>query len=506
MKRELGQDPPVSFWQKLRRAMKHKKGRADIELVSSNEEETVEPQQVVQRRILNSKRKFEWTMVHSHYAAMGGFAVDSGDSEIDFMPPGYPRLAIPTRSLRFVAETQPDLIPDISEAQIRDKSNANELAKALVCFQAIWFCVQCVCRLAQGLAVSLLELNTFAHALCALLIYLLWWNKPLDIQEPTALAGPHQDEMAAYLCMHSEYGTSKPALIKPGSPQVRGATVSLYPGGRSRYSGHLSSATMSTAQLERAYNEPKQPIPQASYFRLYLGRTFHGFELGDDITYYRPRSPLKREARLLLEEREDAFKSTQPFSTIPSFFAHVDLAPGEIRCLDLAERACERWQLEINNSFLKFRSALKTSISDWSFDNVDISDWELSIGIALAGLLYGCLHISAWNAPFKPPLQALLWRLSAVTLSASGPVIGLVHSATYAYDDMIFPHSYGDGSVKYYIRECFIWFLGILFLSYFGLYCFARVDLVAECFISLAHLPASALLLPHWSQYAPHIM
>ena len=32
--------------------------------------------------------------------------------------------------------------------------------------------------------VSLLELNTLAYALCAFLTYLLWWEKPLDIEEP----------------------------------------------------------------------------------------------------------------------------------------------------------------------------------------------------------------------------------------------------------------------------------------------------------------------------------
>ncbi|KAK0753677.1 hypothetical protein B0T18DRAFT_484350 [Schizothecium vesticola] len=37
---------------------------------------------------------------------------------------------------------------------------------------------------------SLLELNTLAHALCALALYSLWWNKPLDIEEPTPCRGP----------------------------------------------------------------------------------------------------------------------------------------------------------------------------------------------------------------------------------------------------------------------------------------------------------------------------
>ena len=33
----------------------------------------------------------------------------------------------------------------------------------------------------QHYPVSLLELNTLGHAACALLIYLCWWEKPVDI-------------------------------------------------------------------------------------------------------------------------------------------------------------------------------------------------------------------------------------------------------------------------------------------------------------------------------------
>lgn len=37
------------------------------------------------------------------------------------------------------------------------------------------------------------------------------------------------------------------------------------------------------------------------------------------------------------------------------------------------------------------------------------------------------------------------------------------------------------------------------------LYVVARVYLVVECFINLAHLPPSAYQLPQWSRYVPHI-
>ena len=35
--------------------------------------------------------------------------------------------------------------------------------------------------------ISLLELNTLGHAVCALFIYLLWWEKPFEVDVPTTV-------------------------------------------------------------------------------------------------------------------------------------------------------------------------------------------------------------------------------------------------------------------------------------------------------------------------------
>ncbi|SPO07084.1 uncharacterized protein DNG_09778 [Cephalotrichum gorgonifer] len=56
-----------------------------------------------------------------------------------------------------------------------------------------WFCAQCITRLEQQLSISLLELNTFGHAICTLLVYCLWWSKPLDIAEPEIIPVENED-------------------------------------------------------------------------------------------------------------------------------------------------------------------------------------------------------------------------------------------------------------------------------------------------------------------------
>ena len=146
-----------------------------------------------------SDRRHPWTHVHSFYALMGGFAYDTANAPAKFLPNGTTRLTIRLEGLRYIVEYAPALIPDISEEHIRDKSKADGLAKVLVCLQALWFCVQCLVRVTQSQDISFLELNTFAHAVCALLTYALWWHKPLDIESPTLLTAEPAWEMCALM-------------------------------------------------------------------------------------------------------------------------------------------------------------------------------------------------------------------------------------------------------------------------------------------------------------------
>ena len=148
-------------------------------------------------------RRHAWTHVHSFYFMMGGFAFDTSNAKPNFLPYGRSRLTLRVQALEYLVEHAPHLIPDLSKEEIRDKSKADGLAKLIVCLQAIWFCTQCIIRLAQKQAISLLELNTFGHAVCALLLYFFWRHKPLDIESPTLLEGDEAWEICALMCVTS---------------------------------------------------------------------------------------------------------------------------------------------------------------------------------------------------------------------------------------------------------------------------------------------------------------
>jgi hypothetical protein len=72
--------------------------------------------------------------------------------------------------------------PRISKAEIDDKSKANAISKGVVILQTGWFVTQCIARGAQGLPITELELATVAFAALNFVIYVLWWDKPLNVR------------------------------------------------------------------------------------------------------------------------------------------------------------------------------------------------------------------------------------------------------------------------------------------------------------------------------------
>ncbi|KAF8252537.1 hypothetical protein K440DRAFT_631337 [Wilcoxina mikolae CBS 423.85] len=127
------------------------------------------------------------------YAVMGGYVADlpagwyepvtlSG-ADKRYRPAG--RYTLTPTGLIELAEK--DIFVAIPTKTVQDKSKANVLAKFLVCFQVSFLVVQSIARKASGLPLTLLEVHTLVHVVCALFMYTLWFHKPLDIQDPTVV-------------------------------------------------------------------------------------------------------------------------------------------------------------------------------------------------------------------------------------------------------------------------------------------------------------------------------
>jgi hypothetical protein len=151
-------------------------------------------------------------MVHAFYAGMGGFVFDinhEAEKIVRDKPTPF-RVTLTARGVSLLAKCGCQL-PVISKDSIADKSKADSLAKLLVCVQAVWCLLQYIGRLASHLPVTLLELNTLGHAICALAIYVSWWHKPLDAKDPHVLSGDWLPPscLQAYMLMCSDFDVGR---------------------------------------------------------------------------------------------------------------------------------------------------------------------------------------------------------------------------------------------------------------------------------------------------------
>jgi hypothetical protein len=68
----------------------------------------------------------------------------------------------------------------ISPQRISDRSKADGLQKSLVLLQVSWMLASCVARKAYGLPLTLLEIHTMVHVVCAVVMYALWFKVSME--------------------------------------------------------------------------------------------------------------------------------------------------------------------------------------------------------------------------------------------------------------------------------------------------------------------------------------
>ncbi|QDS72988.1 hypothetical protein FKW77_008877 [Venturia effusa] len=128
------------------------------------------------REAIFPDKQVSWT--YAWYVIMGGFILD--------VSPLHDNYGVMTLSHHAVLALAKDrLFPPMLDHSIHDKSKADYLAKALVFFQVSFLLVQTIARRVQALPISLLEIHTLVHVVCAVCMYVAWLGKPLDIKDPT---------------------------------------------------------------------------------------------------------------------------------------------------------------------------------------------------------------------------------------------------------------------------------------------------------------------------------
>lgn len=99
-------------------------------------------------------------------------------------------------------------------------------------------------------------------------------------------------------------------------------------------------------------------------------------------------------------------------------------------------------------------------------------------------LIYGGVHLSAWNYSFPSTQECIMWRMSGIGIMAVIPLTVFMEIIT--------------------LRLCFVIF-GPVFYAMSTSYAFCRAFLVVEAFLSLRHAPLGVYAAVPWVQNIPHI-
>ncbi|KAE9372869.1 hypothetical protein N431DRAFT_409181 [Stipitochalara longipes BDJ] len=440
-----------------------------------------------------NRRRHQWTLTHSFFAIMGGFAIDTNDLGEDPYIHGSPRLHLGPDAVLEAARLS--LLPDISLGYIKDKSKADSLAKALVVTQAGWLILQCIERTASKLPLTALELNTLAHAVCALFTYALWWNKPLDIKDPTKIVGESVRGFAATFWADKETKLLEPAERTFHPRLQKGAT---YP----------APFLFVDLQTKEVYQVPRK-VWNYTYFSPYTtaGRPV-AIGVLPPFSRYSKRPCIDSISICRWRLLAQYIAEHSSFSSNIEQDKLAKVLSGKPKEYFVTGAALLHPGPSLRYGINKCTPNFSGSYWDHSSKLQNIISFSV---FCLCALAYGGIHASAWSEYFPTTLERTIWRASSIYIATLGVIvmtmgyIGFVidpdHDPVEAWFSPLekLDDAYFGGRD---IVNIAVWIFIFIFLM---LYVFSRGFLVVEAFVSLRRLPSAAYTTPSWTQYLAHL-
>ncbi|KAI1470253.1 uncharacterized protein F4812DRAFT_456258 [Daldinia caldariorum] len=443
----------------------------------------------------------------------------------------------------------------VPRQSIDDKSKADAIKKVLVVLQVSWMTAQCIARKAYGLPLMLLEIHTMVHVVCAVILYVCWFKKPLDVLIPNVLS--HQT------CTERQDNLLKLLLFEDGlrlSEQSRPETIPLVNehgveqqdisvdisvrdveaafGGGQGISLHVNdvlSIRRLSDKILSSHLQPENMIPFGLQYKdLITNESTTSVTSVTSVTneciisvsvedylmmqkviaaFTKPKEPTLNRAifnqdlfteRVMPEVRISIFEEN---SNILSPSVKRDSFYALVHSLLLSRRNRLRSPLRTrlrNRLRNRLRSPLRTS-------------WLARLILVLVPALYGGIHLAAWNSDFPSAPEEWMWKISCFIIMGTIPALAIVSMIgimigimiiipiVVIIGIMIVPRldSWSDKQVEGFEHALKMGALisfgiaaGILTIIFLG----ARLYVLVEVFISLRSVPIGVYLTPSWLQ------
>ena len=437
---------------------------------------------------------------------MGGFVFDDSKSDERIFPPNVDRLTLSPRLIVWCLEHDySDLIPHITESDIKDKSKVNSLVKG---FTYLRF----VTRMAQNLPVSLLELNTFAHSICALLIYFLWWEKPLDIDEPIVIPVDRSADtrsLAAWAAVHSGLGFHE--LYIPNKWRFVRNICKHSPAKSWKKQQTLTDlhffrpSPSDQSWIDRVYFGAPVRLCQPTIERLPglassrpgsgpFPLSFLGLDDLGNCELVSDNPPILRLHRGMRLPRTSFHSMMESSEVEESLLARLK---GSVRVenppsgalADIDNFMCSPLSTRIRN-FGEGTTVAKEHLEKLS--NYTTFSGEQILTAIMAGLCYGGLHALAFGVPLRSKAETLCWQISSLTIASFGPFMVCVSSLM-----MLNKRFYAPRGPKKILNLCLHELTLSIELACLTLYVLSRVFLVVEIFLSLPYVDPGVYRTPN---------
>ncbi len=464
-------------------------------------------------------------MVYGHFAMMGGFVVD-----VRHLHNSLSRLTISPKGVYFLAKHGHFL--RISESAIKDKSKADLLAKLLVCIQVTWMLVQTIGRKAAHLPITLLELHTLVHVACALAMYVLWFQKPMDVHDPTWVdASGFQDLLALMLVRN--YGLGNKVHIKSeASPvSVKSVDISSQTGSESSYltfyrtrvrepsvEGTTLTEDETTIDPKLSRRKPRRKLGESPP-EIITHHVGNGFD-------YALNQPKDNPTCCSLTSGQALSCGIGPAMRVHPLQRQTEPCRFDGRLsIPLSENDILRWNLAAT-ALNRLGEDLHTDHESINYfttsaPNIFINRKGLQAGLwayfrawASGGLVaalvmnafYGATHLSAWNFEFPTSTEHFLWKIACIdTVAGTASLLAL-------FSVIVYLHEHGWKNLKHaiFVNEPGImpWlyrliiFVGLLNTPF---YLLSRLFIIVETFVSLRRVPWGVYSTVEWAEYIPHL-
>jgi hypothetical protein len=345
--------------------------------------------------------------------------------------------------------------------------------------------VQGIGRLLSGLPLPLLELHIIMHVLCAVIMYVFWWHKPMDVRHPIDL-GEKIDGFREAL-----QGDPHPALQNPEPSSINGNDDTPKPSIPTKISdGHSKEQTREAAR--KTETAERVPVVNSTPISHDQSET-----TSDSVTHdngfltrcseYWERYKVENKIVLILASYETWHETFRPWllpsNELESTKSRID------RCRNI---------MNLSQNYVVDRARMIRPKYNLRGDFISWTTFNTLAGLSL---LYGGAHVAAWNTHFPTTVENLLWKISASVATSFVPFSLLAFHSQNKLDEYLPGRDYAWARAAHTLNE-------FAFVVYFCLatviFVTSRLFLTVESFLSLRSLPEGSFETVPWSNYWPH--